>query len=234
MPILSDFEYLPSATEYQPEPESAPTLLPSILTLPINPSHVHSAIDHFAPTSASLSTFLPSPVRSAMNSQPESEHEAASTSMSVPLLSLPLSTLHPLSTPSSTFLPSPVTSATDDQPEHASTFSIPSSTSFHSDSSLPSTSLLGSPITDNVPEIKPAPLSLSLCPSDLPSHVPTSLAPSPSTSNSQLCFPASSELDTGIPIPVPTNHLIVFDLGGGAFVLEPAHEDSATPDEDAR
>ncbi|KAH9005377.1 hypothetical protein EDB84DRAFT_1606352, partial [Lactarius hengduanensis] len=171
---------LPSVAEEQPEPEteSIPSITPAFT---------------FALTPPSSSTFLPSPARSAMNNQPESEHEAVSTSMSVPLLSLPLSTLHPLSPLSSTFLPSPVTSATDDQPEHASTFSIPSSTSFHSDSSLPSTSLLGSPITDNVPEIKPAPLGLSLCPSDLPSHVPTSLAPSPSTSNSQLCFPASSE-----------------------------------------
>ncbi|KAH9021343.1 hypothetical protein EDB85DRAFT_2293531 [Lactarius pseudohatsudake] len=169
---------LPLVAEEQPKPEteSIPSITPAFT---------------FAPMPPSSSTFLPSPARSAMNNQPESEHEAASTSMSVPL-SLPLSMLHPLSPLSSTFLPSPVTSATDDQPEHASTFSIPSSTSFHSASSLPSTSLLGSPVTDNVPEIKPAPPSLSLCPSDLP--VPMNLAPSPSTSNSQLCFPASSEL----------------------------------------
>ncbi|KAH9013446.1 hypothetical protein EDB84DRAFT_1680434 [Lactarius hengduanensis] len=43
-----------------------------------------------------------------------------------------------------------------------------------------------------------------------------------------------STLDTNLPIPIPTDNLTVFDLGGGAFVLEPAHEDSATPDEDAR
>ncbi|KAH9044231.1 hypothetical protein EDB84DRAFT_1674518 [Lactarius hengduanensis] len=198
--------FLPSParleTEDHPEPESAstPPIALSSLIHPLTHSPSSPSTDdvpEFAATPTSSpsisSTFLSSPVRSEMNNQPESEHEAASTSMSVPLLSLPLSTLHPLSPLSSTFLPSLVTSATDDQPEHASTFSIPSSTSFHSDSSLPSTSLLGSPITDNVPEIKPAPLGLSLCPSDLPSHVPTSLAPSPSTSNSQLCFPASSE-----------------------------------------
>ncbi|KAH9014516.1 hypothetical protein EDB84DRAFT_1680131 [Lactarius hengduanensis] len=196
--------FLPSParleTEDHPEPESAstPPIALSSLIHPLTHSPSSPSTDDVpefaaAPTSSPSisSTFLSSPVRSEMNNQPESEHEAASTSMSVPLLSLPLSTLHPLSPLSSTFLPSPVTSATDDQPEHASTFSIPSSTSFHSASSLPSTSLLGSPITDNVPEIKPAPPSLSLCPSDLP--VPTNLAPSPSTSNSQLCFPASSE-----------------------------------------
>ncbi|KAH9015007.1 hypothetical protein EDB85DRAFT_2212664 [Lactarius pseudohatsudake] len=195
--ISSDFEYLSSATVDQPAPtlsstppslsSISPTFLPLATEEQPEPEtesipSITSAFT-FAPTPPSSSTFLPSPVRSAMNNQPESEHEAASTSMSVPL-SLPLSTLHPLSPLSSTFLPSPVTSATDDQPEHASM-------SFHSASSLPSTSLLGSPITDNVPEIKPAPPSLSLCPSDLP--VPTNLAPSPSTSNSQLCFPASSE-----------------------------------------
>ncbi|KAH9007841.1 hypothetical protein EDB84DRAFT_1599672 [Lactarius hengduanensis] len=170
--------FLPSATQHQSEPEPTPTLLPSIPTLPITPSHVHSAIDNFAFTPSSLSTFLPSPARlatedhpepesastppialsslihplthspsspstddvpefaaaptsspsisstflssparSAMNSQPESEHEAAPTSMSAPLLSLPLSTLHPLSPLSSTFLPSPVTFVTEEQPE---------------------------------------------------------------------------------------------------------------------
>ncbi|KAH9178278.1 hypothetical protein EDB89DRAFT_2064059 [Lactarius sanguifluus] len=95
---MSDFEYLPSVTVDQPE--HTPTLSST------------------PPSSSSISsTFVPFPVRSAMNNQPESEHEAASTSMSVPLLSLPLSTLHPLSLLSSTSLPSPVTSATDDQPE---------------------------------------------------------------------------------------------------------------------
>ncbi|KAH9016462.1 hypothetical protein EDB85DRAFT_2207652 [Lactarius pseudohatsudake] len=43
-----------------------------------------------------------------------------------------------------------------------------------------------------------------------------------------------STLDTNLPIPVPTDHLIVFDPGGGAFMLEPAHEDSAMLDEDAQ
>ncbi|KAH9038069.1 hypothetical protein EDB85DRAFT_2142075 [Lactarius pseudohatsudake] len=52
-----------------------------------------------------------------MNNQPEYKHEATSTSMSVPLLSLPLSMLHPLSPLLSTFLPSPVTSVTEEQPE---------------------------------------------------------------------------------------------------------------------
>ncbi|KAH9021267.1 hypothetical protein EDB84DRAFT_1678717 [Lactarius hengduanensis] len=73
--------------------------------------------------------FLPSLARSAMNSQPESEHEAASTSMSVPLLSLPLSTLHPLSLLSSTFLPSPTQSVIVDHlvPELVSASSTPPS-----------------------------------------------------------------------------------------------------------
>ncbi|KAH9010335.1 hypothetical protein EDB85DRAFT_2161436 [Lactarius pseudohatsudake] len=82
---------LPSVAEEQPEPEteSIPSITPAFT---------------FALTPPSSSTFLPSPARSAMNNQPESEHEAASTSMSVPLLSLPLSTLHPLSSVSSTLL----------------------------------------------------------------------------------------------------------------------------------
>ncbi|KAH9010537.1 hypothetical protein EDB84DRAFT_1570395 [Lactarius hengduanensis] len=92
---MSEFEHLPSGTVDQPAP-----------TLSSTP-----------PSSSISSTFLPSPARSAMNSQPESEHEAAPTSMSAPLLSLPLSTLHPLSPLSSTFLPSPVTSVTEEQPE---------------------------------------------------------------------------------------------------------------------
>ncbi|KAH9025364.1 hypothetical protein EDB83DRAFT_1936262 [Lactarius deliciosus] len=37
-----------------------------------------------------------------------------------------------------------------------------------------------------------------------------------------------------LPIPVPIDHLIVFDPGGGAFVLEPAHEDLVTLDKDAQ
>ncbi|KAH9163468.1 hypothetical protein EDB89DRAFT_557480 [Lactarius sanguifluus] len=118
---LTKFECLSPATEDQSKPEPTPTLFASVPTLTSTPSHVHSAADNgtiFASTPPSLSptssTFVPFPVRSAMNNQPKSEHEAAST---VPLLSLPLSTLHPLSPLSSTSLPSPVTSATDDQPE---------------------------------------------------------------------------------------------------------------------
>ncbi|KAH9044889.1 hypothetical protein EDB83DRAFT_2677265 [Lactarius deliciosus] len=119
--VSSGFQCLPSATEDQSEPEPVPALFASVPTLPFAPSHVRSTADNdsiFTSTppssSPTSSTFVPFPVRSAMNNQPESEHEAAST---VLLLSLPLSTLHPLSPLSSTSLPSPVTSATDDQPE---------------------------------------------------------------------------------------------------------------------
>ncbi|KAH9164719.1 hypothetical protein EDB89DRAFT_389163 [Lactarius sanguifluus] len=85
MPISSDVEYLSSATVDQP----APTLLPSIHTLP-TPSHVHSAIDNFVSTplssSPTLSTYLPSPTQSTTDDQPEPE----STSMSLPLPKLGL------------------------------------------------------------------------------------------------------------------------------------------------
>ncbi|KAH9039633.1 hypothetical protein EDB85DRAFT_1929160 [Lactarius pseudohatsudake] len=56
-----------------PEPEPAPALLAAIHTLSITPSHVHFAIDSFAsmPPSLASSTFLPSPVRLAMEDQLE-------------------------------------------------------------------------------------------------------------------------------------------------------------------
>ncbi|KAH9168122.1 hypothetical protein EDB89DRAFT_2205519 [Lactarius sanguifluus] len=41
-------------------------------------------------------------------------------------------------------------------------------------------------------------------------------------------------LDTSSPIPIPTDNLTVFDPGVVEVVLELAHEDSATLDEDAR
>ncbi|KAH9012868.1 hypothetical protein EDB85DRAFT_2222047 [Lactarius pseudohatsudake] len=120
--------FLSSVTEDQSEPEPAPALFASVPTLPFTSLHIHSTADNdsiFASTPPSLSppssTFLPSLAQSAMNSQPESEHKAASTSISVPLLSLPLSTLHPLSLLSSTFLPSPVILTTDPESEPAST-----------------------------------------------------------------------------------------------------------------
>ncbi|KAH9160147.1 hypothetical protein EDB89DRAFT_2236104 [Lactarius sanguifluus] len=78
MPITSDVEYLSSATVDQP----APTLLPSIPTLPITPLHVHSAINSSTsmPSSLASSTFLPSPVTSATDCQPKSEPASASES----------------------------------------------------------------------------------------------------------------------------------------------------------
>ncbi|KAH9171756.1 hypothetical protein EDB89DRAFT_2070530 [Lactarius sanguifluus] len=165
------------AAEHRSEPELAPTLFASVPT----PSHVHSATDYgtiFASTPPSLSptssTFVPFPVRSAMNNQPESEHEAAST---VPLLSLPLSTLHPLSPLSSTFLPS----VTEDQsePEHASSSSITPTTP-----SLPAPSpALRLEFTDDVCELlslPPTPQSASLARSEVPTSLSSPTRPSPS------------------------------------------------------
>ncbi|KAH9161209.1 hypothetical protein EDB89DRAFT_2080811 [Lactarius sanguifluus] len=79
MPITSDVEYLSSATVDQP----APTLLPSIPTLPITPLHVHSAINSSTsmPSSLASSTFLPSPVTSAADGQPDSEPATTSESL---------------------------------------------------------------------------------------------------------------------------------------------------------
>ncbi|KAH9009742.1 hypothetical protein EDB84DRAFT_1571028 [Lactarius hengduanensis] len=190
--------FVPSATEHQSEP-STPTLFPSIPTLPINPSHVHSAIDHFAP---------------------------ASTSMSVPLLSLPLSTLHPLSPLSSTFLPSPVTSVTEEQPEPelestpsvspASTFA---STPLSSPTFLPSPARLATedqpePESASTPSITPSSPALLSRPSlpleftddireflsPLPTPFSTSLACSEySTSLSSPMKPPPSETSTSTP-----------------------------------
>ncbi|KAH9010526.1 hypothetical protein EDB85DRAFT_1901955 [Lactarius pseudohatsudake] len=108
-----------------------------------------------------------------MNSQPESEHEAASTSMSVPLLSLPLSTLHPLSPLSSTFLPSPVTSVTEEQPE-----SEPASTSEFSKFGL-SPRALSLPPDQTLPSLLPSPTlsSLPLLENSTLGSLPVTLSP---------------------------------------------------------
>ncbi|KAH9011150.1 hypothetical protein EDB85DRAFT_1146371 [Lactarius pseudohatsudake] len=104
--------FVPSATEHQSEPESAPTLLPSIPTPPSSPLHVHSAINNFASTppcsSPTSSTCLPL----VTEEQPEPEPEP------IPSIT-PASTFAPTPPFSSTFLLSPVSmrSAVNSQPE---------------------------------------------------------------------------------------------------------------------
>ncbi|KAH9028800.1 hypothetical protein EDB84DRAFT_1579281 [Lactarius hengduanensis] len=177
--------FLPSATERQSEPESAPTLLPSIPTLPINPSHVHSAIDHFAPTSASLSTFLLSPVsmRSAVNSQPELEPALASECLIPPSLDhVPEIASTPPSSPSISLtnlecVPSAMVDQPEYEPEHA-----PVSLSTPTPPSLPSPSLTLE-FTDNVRELlslPPTPLSASLARSEDSTSLSSPTKPPPS------------------------------------------------------
>lgn len=67
------------------DPEIASTLLPFIATLPFTPSHVHSVIDNdliFRAYAPSSSTFLPSPVTSETDDQPEPESMSVSVVLS--------------------------------------------------------------------------------------------------------------------------------------------------------
>ncbi|KAH8978867.1 hypothetical protein EDB86DRAFT_3108371 [Lactarius hatsudake] len=66
--------------------------------------------------------------------------------------------------------------------------------------------------------ISPLLAFLSPCPSGLPSHVPANLAPSPSTSNSKLCLPASSE-STPASLSQPLELDDVKLPGGVVFVV---------------
>ncbi|KAH9169769.1 hypothetical protein EDB89DRAFT_1389991 [Lactarius sanguifluus] len=132
------------------------------------------------PLSPLSSTFLPSPVTSVTEEQPDPEPEP------IPLIA-PASTFAstPSSSSSSAFLPSPARLATE-EPESASTPPITPSSPI-----LLSAPSLASPSAGEVPEI--APMS--------PSEVPANLAPSPSTFELLPVLPASSDLSSASPPP---------------------------------
>ncbi|KAH9008134.1 hypothetical protein EDB84DRAFT_139588, partial [Lactarius hengduanensis] len=150
--ISSGFQCLPSATEDQSEPEPAPTLLPSIPTMTITPSHVHSATDE---NPEILSTFPSPSTTPAPFSMPTSDFEhLPSATVDQPEYAPTLSSTLP-SPPSisSTFLSPPARLATEDhpEPEFASTPSSPA---------LLSAPSLAPELSDDVPELSsPLPTS---------------------------------------------------------------------------
>ncbi|KAH9163193.1 hypothetical protein EDB89DRAFT_2021944 [Lactarius sanguifluus] len=207
---MSDFEYLPSVTVDQP----APTLLPSIHTLPFTPSLVCVPADddpEIAPTllhSIPSTPYAPSLASSATDSNPISTSTPPSSSPtsstflpsvteeqpepeleSMPSIT-PSSTFAPTPPSSSTFLLSPVSmrSAMNSQPKIES--------ALVSESAIP-------PSIDHIPEIASAP-----GPSLHPSDPPANLAPSPSTFVLLPIFSASSDLSSASPPP----SLILGDL----------------------
>ncbi|KAH9030420.1 hypothetical protein EDB85DRAFT_1433856 [Lactarius pseudohatsudake] len=125
MPISSDFECLPSATEDRSEPEPTPTFLASVPTLPSTPSHVHSATDNdpiFASTPFFVSDIVHVPTfPHAIDYRPESEHVSLSTPTPPSLPSAPSLARVPTENglkilSDSKCLPSPVISSTDSSP----------------------------------------------------------------------------------------------------------------------
>ncbi|KAH9165380.1 hypothetical protein EDB89DRAFT_2076864 [Lactarius sanguifluus] len=199
--------FMHSATEHQSEPEPAPTLLPSIPTLPITPSHVHSAINNLASTplssSSISSTFLPSPVsmRSAMNYQPEPESVLASECLIPPSNDVPEITSTPHSSSSVLLtnlecVPLAMVDRHEFKPEHTFLSSITPTPS------LPAPSL-ALEFSDDVPELSspsPTPLSTSLAFSEYSTSLSSPTKPPPSETPTSM--PSDMRSD---PHSVPTH-----------------------------